>query len=113
MINNKKVNPEALQRSHFEQTAASIAERGIYLLIEDTTDVNLTRPNEVRGLGWTGNEKEKGLLVHSTLAVKLEHWSSEGEPALNVIGLHDQQVWTRKHKSRKKSETQWQRFKPP
>src|ERR1039458_2130174 len=65
-MNSKKIAPQAIQRPHFEHIQTACIERGTYLLIEDTTDLNFTRPQEVRGIGWTGNEDERGFLVHST-----------------------------------------------
>ena len=109
LMSNKEVTPEGIQQPHFEHTQAACLERGTYLLIEDTTDLNFTRPEEVRGIGWTGNEGERGFLVHSTLAARIEHWSPEGVPVVNVLGLFGQEVWTRRHKSRKNKETQWAR----
>lgn len=111
LVNNEEVKPEAIQRTHFEHTLAAGTERGTFLLIEDTTDLNFTRPIAVNGLGWAGNEEERGLLVHSTLMARIENWSVEGVPQVNLLGLLSQEVWTRTHKShKKKKESQWQRL---
>ena len=110
LLNTEEVTFERLLGPHREQTRQACRAGGEYVLIEDTTDLNLTRAQPIQGLGWTGNEEERGLLVHSTLAGQIERWTAEGEPVVKLLGLFEQQVWTRKHKARKKKETQAQRL---
>jgi hypothetical protein len=109
LLGTPQVTPEGLQQPHLEHTQATCLERGTYLLIQDTTDLNFTRSAEMEGLGWTGNEAEHGFLVHSTLAARIENWSGEGIPTVNVLGLFGQEVWTRQHKAYKGKETRWER----
>lgn len=109
-LSNAAVTAEAIQRPHLDWTREACVERGTMLLISDTTDVNFTRATPVEGLGWSGNAEERGLLVHTTLAVRVERWAQDGTPQLNLLGLFDQEVWTRTHAPRKKHETQTQRL---
>jgi hypothetical protein len=110
LLGNAAVTGEALQRPHLDWTRAACLEQGTMLLIADTTDLNFTRATEMEGLGWAGNPAERGLLVHTTLAVRVERWAPDGTPQLNLLGLYDQEVWTRTHTPRKKRETQRERL---
>jgi hypothetical protein len=109
-LGNAAVTAAAIQRPHLDWTRQACLEQGTVLLISDTTDLNFTRAKAVKGLGWTGNTEERGLLVHTTLAVRVERWARDGTPQLNLLGLFDQEVWTRTHPPRQQQEGQWQRL---
>ena len=96
LIRNDAVEPEALEAGPFRHNAALCAISSVVLAIQDTT--TLTYSHAVSDqLGVLG--AGRGFIVHSTLAVDAE--------TKHVIGLLDQQRWTRpvnepKHKRQKK-----------
>lgn len=70
LFNHPGVQMEQLLAPHKEQTlAAAGRERGVVLLVEDTSELDFTN-REMRGLGPIGDAKGRGLLLHSTLAVQ-------------------------------------------
>lgn len=97
LMSNLAVRFEQLQETHRAQVHEACERRGEYLLIEDTTDLNYSRACPVEGLGWNGNPKERGFLLHTTLAARVEGWNEQDEPVLNLLGLFEQRLWTRKY----------------
>jgi hypothetical protein len=102
--------------AHCRQTRQECNAPGRYLLIEDTSDLNYSHHPGCEGLGWTGNEQERGFLLHSTLAFRWSH--SDGGRA-QVLGLLAQRLWARhgsphgernKKRARQKRERESQRW---
>lgn len=104
LLSREGVNFEELTRPHVERTRRECQRLGEYLIIEDTTDLNYTRAEAVEGLGWNGNPEERGFLLHSALAVRVEGWLADQTPACNVVGLSGLKLWTRHHAPRRKRE---------
>lgn len=95
------VTPDEVQARHREVTLARLHQPGTYLLIEDTTEPSWGGNKPRPGLGRVGDKRSKrqGYQLHSSLAVA---WSQELEPAgtgrrpaLEIIGLADQQAQVR------------------
>lgn len=78
--------------AHCRQTRQECNAAGVYLLIEDTTDLNYSHHPGTAALGWTGNEQERGFLLHSTLALR---WSDTDGGRGQVVGLLAQRLWAR------------------
>ena len=90
-----KVGPPQIQRPHGEQTQARCREPGEYLLIEDTSELDYSSHPGCADLGSIGNGRGRGLLLHSTLAVRVEAWDLAHRPEGIVVGLMHQQCWKR------------------
>lgn len=89
---------EAIQAPHWERTRQACREPGTYLIVEDTTDIDLShRKSPVEGLGWIGDGGGHGFYLHNSLALKLHGWEEHGEPRTQIIGLLAQKWWTREH----------------
>jgi hypothetical protein len=84
LMRNDAVEPEALEAGPFQHNAALCAFAGVVLAIQDTTTLTYSHAvSEQLGVLGAG----RGFIVHSTLAV-------DGETK-QVIGLLDQQRWSR------------------
>jgi len=59
---------------------------GQYLLIEDTSDYYTDLPM-TEELGCIGNGRGRGLLLHTTLAMRIERWDLEDRPRVLALGL--------------------------
>ena len=92
---------------HWERTRAACRQPGESLLIEDTTELDYTRSGATGDLGFIGDGRGRGLLLHSTLAVRVEAWTLEQRPEGSVLGLLDQQCWTRRGAPGKKQRESW------
>jgi hypothetical protein len=86
---------EAIQRPHWQRTRAACQQPGQYLLIEDTSELDYTSHPMAEELGCIGDGRGRGLLLHSTLAVRVEGWDEQDRPKGIVLGLLGQQCWTR------------------
>jgi hypothetical protein len=83
---NDRVAAAALRDAHRQATVARLPETGVVLALQDTTALNFTGHKAVRGLGYLTKRHQRGLLVHSLLAV-----TDDGVP----LGVLHQHVWTR------------------
>ncbi len=107
------VSYEEISRPHWERTRASCQEPGEYLLIEDTTELDYTNHPMTEDLGSIGNGRGRGLLLHSTLAVRVEAWDLNQRPEGIVLGLFGQQCWRRRGPARRGQEGWRERLKRP
>jgi hypothetical protein len=83
---NERVAPADIRRAHRQATLARLPDAGTLLAIQDTTALSFTGHKAVRGLGYLTKRHQRGLLVHSLLAV-----TDDGVP----LGVLHQQVWAR------------------
>lgn len=86
---NARVSKASILASHFEATAARVAEQKVVLAVQDTTFLDYSTHRQTRNLGPIGSAsagQALGLVVHGTLA-----FSASGLP----LGLIDLQSWAR------------------
>jgi hypothetical protein len=91
-----KVGPEQIQTPHWEQTRAQCCQPGEYLLMEDTSELDYSGHDSCDDLGPIGNGRGRGLLLHTTLAVRVEAWDLAQRPEGLVVGLLGQRSWCRR-----------------
>lgn len=80
------ISLERLLQPHFAATQARMAAETVVLLPEDTTGLNYSGLRQTTGLGPLGEDKGRGLWLHSLLAFR-----PDGLP----LGLLDAQCWAR------------------
>jgi hypothetical protein len=85
------VSYERVIRPHLARTRVGCAAPGEYLMIEDTTELNYSNHPATEDLGYIGNGRQRGLELHSALAVRVEAWTLEQRPEGTVVGLFAQQ----------------------
>ena len=69
LLNEDDVTFEALMQPHWHQTREQIERRPLVLLVQDTTEVDLSHHPKTKGLGQVGNERGRGLYLQTVLAV--------------------------------------------
>jgi hypothetical protein len=69
LLDTPEVTFEALMQPHWQQTRQEIAAHALVLLVQDTTELDLTPHPKTTGLGQVGNERGQGLYVQTMLAV--------------------------------------------
>lgn len=85
-----EVSHERLSAPHREATRqASAAADGPVLFIHDTTQLDFSHHPSTTGLGRIGRGHQRGLLVHTTLAVRADAADA------TLVGMADQWVWRR------------------
>jgi hypothetical protein len=84
---NENVTPEKIHVPHYAMTRKRIAEHAVCLLVQDTTELNLTRPNQqVQGAGPMSSNAQFGVFLHPMMA-----FTSDGIP----LGFVWQKTWAR------------------
>lgn len=83
---NPRVSPRRILVGHVEQTVRRAFKYPTVLAIQDTTEINVTHRQSVKGVGYLASRHSRGLLMHSVFAV-----SPSGVP----LGTLRQIVWTR------------------
>lgn len=85
-LNNPKVTPEGIQRTHRTKVREACAGHARILAVQDGSELDYTGHRSVEGLGFVGGGLGRGLLQHSTLAV-----TTDGE----LLGILHQIWWKR------------------
>ena len=86
-FDNNKVSPQRILQPHFNATRERISQTDFTLLVQDTTEVDVTRPNQqVQGVGPMDSEARHGAFLHPLKAFTLD-----GLP----LGSVWQKTWTR------------------
>lgn len=106
-FDNNKVSPEKILQPHIEATRERISQTEVALLVQDTTDLDLTRPQQqVRGAGPLEYDTRHGVFFHPLIA-----FDGHGLP----LGVTWQKSWTRtkiRKKLPKVERDRWQRKTP-
>ena len=105
-FNNDSVTPDRIFRSHIEATYGRMDALDFALLVQDTTEIDLTRPTQqVHGAGPMDCESRRGAFFHPIMA-----FDATGVP----LGFVGQKTWTREEISRaSKAEKSERRRKTP
>jgi hypothetical protein len=83
---NSRVCWQDILKPHIARTAARAWQHPVVLVLQDTMEANLTHHPGTSGLGHLGRPNSRGVLMHSCLVVT---------PQSHILGLLDQQLWTR------------------
>lgn len=111
-FNQPKITFEQIQSPHWQRTRWACQQPGEYLLIEDTSELDYTGHPATEELGPIGDGHGRGLLLHTTLAVRIAGEDGEARPQGIVLGLLAQQCWSRTP-PRRQPETWRQRMARP
>ena len=86
-FDNDKVSPEKIRQPHVAATIERIAQCDMALLVQDTTELDLTRPSQqVRGAGPMDCESRLGAFHHPLMAFNIDGVA---------LGTVWQKTWTR------------------
>jgi hypothetical protein len=86
-FDNDKVTFERVLASHNERTCERVAAQAVALLIQDTTELDFTRPAQpMEGAGFLDNSPRRGALLHPLIA-----FTPDGTP----LGTCWAKAWTR------------------
>jgi hypothetical protein len=90
-FDNDKTTPENILQPHTERTRQRMAEQEVVLLVQDTSELDLTRPQQqVQGAGPLDSPKRRGCFVHP-----LHAFTPDGTP----LGTAWCQFWEREDES--------------
>lgn len=97
---------EQIQGPHWHKTRMGCQAPGEYLLIEDTSELDYTDHPATEEMGPIGDGGGRGLLLHTTLAMRIEAWDAEDRPRGWVVGLLAQQCWSRVRRPKRETRRQ-------
>lgn len=78
LLNEKDVTPDALQQPHRRVVGGQCAALPMVLCLQDASDLDYTFRNGTAGLGKIGDNKGRGLIQHTALAVEPEQGRTIG-----------------------------------
>jgi len=107
LFSNPGVSYEKIIEPHWEHTRQECRAPGEYLMIEDRSELDYSSHRATQGLGRIGNDRGRGLMLHTTLAARVEGWQLDQTPEVSLIGLLDQQCWARKGTSKRAQKERW------
>ena len=100
-FNNEKVGFENILQPHIEATGKRMADQPVVILAQDTTEIDLTRPDQqVAGAGPLDGNTRRGVFLHPLMG-----FTPDGTP----LGIVYAEAWTRDDESpppKSKRETQ-------
>src|SRR5258708_14574257 len=70
LLDEPDVTFAALMQPHFEQTREQANASPVVLLVQDTTDIDLSHRPKISGVGQIGNERGRGCFVQTVLPVR-------------------------------------------
>jgi len=110
MFETADVTREAILAPHVTRVREECRRPGDYLFPEDTTELDFSSHPAAEDLGPIGDGRERGLFVHSTLAMQIDSWNPEHEPQVTISGLAAQHCWVRPKRKATVKETRAQRL---
>jgi hypothetical protein len=69
LLDEPDVTFERLMQPHYQQTREQINQEPVVLLVQDTTEIDLTHRAKMSGIGQIGNARGRGFLLQTVLAV--------------------------------------------
>src|SRR6266700_586237 len=70
LLDEPDVSFAALMQPHLHQTREQANASPVVLLVQDTTDIDLSHRHKISGVGQIGNERGRGFFVQTVLAVR-------------------------------------------
>ena len=70
LLDEPDVTFAALMQPHIHQTRQQAMSSPVVLLVQDTTDIDLSHRRKISGVGQIGNERGRGFFVQTVLAVR-------------------------------------------
>src|SRR5260221_4622067 len=87
LLDEPDVSFAALMQPHLQQTREQALSSPIVLMVQDTTDIDLSHRRKIRGWGQMGNERGSGFCLQTVLAV--------GPQTREVLGCMAQEPFVR------------------
>src|SRR5436305_4852788 len=70
LLDEPDVTFAALMQPHIQQTREQALSWPVVLMVQDTTDIDLSHRRKISGVGQIGNERGRGFFVQTVLAVR-------------------------------------------
>jgi len=112
LLDEPDVTFAALMQPHFEQTREQANASPVVLLVQDTTDIDLSHRHKISGVGQIGNERGRGFFVQTVLAVRPQTREVLGclaqEPFVRIPAPQGEQRYQRRKREERETDV-WKR----
>src|SRR5258708_8129140 len=112
LLDEPDVTFAALMQPHVQQTREQATSSAVVLLVQDTTDIDLSHRRKISGVGQIGNERGRGFFVQTMLAVHPQTRGVLGCPAQEPfapIAAPDGEQRYQRHKRDERETDVWMR----
>jgi hypothetical protein len=113
LLEEPDLHYDAILAPHAQRVRQECRRPGEVLFVEDTTELDYSTHPAAENLGLIGDGRGRGLLVHSTLAMRIDRWNEQQEPQVTVSGLAAQTCWVRPQPTHATHEKKSQRLARP
>src|SRR6266852_909068 len=108
LLDEPDVTFAALMQPHVQQTREQATSSSVVLLVQDTTDIDLSHRRKISGVGQIGNERGRGFFVQTVLAVRPEMREVLGcmaqEPFVRIPAPEGEQRYQRRKREERETD---------
>src|SRR5579864_2166848 len=108
LLDEPDVTFAALMQPHLQQTREQATSSPVVLLVQDTTDIDLSHRHKISGVGQIGNERGRGFFVQTVLAVRPQTREVLGcmaqEPFVRIPAPEGEQRYQRRKREARESD---------
>jgi Transposase DNA-binding/Transposase DDE domain len=108
LLDEPDVSFAALMQPHFQQTREQATSSAVVLLVQDTTDIDLSHRRKISGVGQIGNERGRGFFVQTVLAVRPQTREVLGclaqEPFVRIPAPEGEQRYQRRKREERETD---------
>jgi hypothetical protein len=108
LLDEPDVTFDALMHPHFQQTREQANSAPVVLIVQDTTDIDLSHRHKISGVGQIGNERGRGFFVQTVLAVRPQTREVLGciaqEPFVRIPAPEGEQRYQRRKREERESD---------
>lgn len=112
LLDEPDVTFAALMQPHLQQTREQALSSPVVLLVQDTTDIDLSHRRKISGVGQIGNERGRGFFVQTVLAVRPQTREVLGcmaqEPFVRIPAPDGEQRYQRRKRDERETDV-WMR----
>src|SRR5216683_3123137 len=112
LLDEPDVTFAALMQPHLQQTREQAMSSPVVLLVQDTTDIDLSHRRKISGVGQIGNERGRGFFVQTVLAVRPQTREVLGcmaqEPFVRIPAPDGEQRYQRRKRDERETDV-WMR----
>ena len=112
LLDEPDVTFAALMQPHLQETRQQAQSSAVVLLVQDTTDIDLSHRYKISGVGQIGNERGRGFFVQTVLAVRQESREVLGcmaqDPFVRIPAPQGEQRYQRRKREERETDI-WMR----
>jgi hypothetical protein len=112
LLDEPDVTFAALMQPHLQQSREQATGEDVVLLVQDTTDIDLSHRRKISGVGQIGNERGRGFFVQTVLAVRPQTREVLGcmaqEPFVRIPAPQGEQRYQRRKREERETDV-WMR----